>query len=81
MLRRLLLVLVFTQFVLLVAFAVLVGGFALANATGDAPGASVLWWIAMGCLILIVTDVLLLVGVLGISALVNSQPEDQRPPE
>jgi hypothetical protein len=35
MLRRLLLVLVFAQFVLLVALAVLVGGYALASATGD----------------------------------------------
>ena len=77
MLRRVLLVLVFAQFVLLVAFAVLVGGYALAAATSDTPGATVLWWIAMGCLMLIVADVLLLVGVLGISALVSSESRDR----
>ena len=77
MLRRLLLILVFAQFVLLVAFVVLVGGYALANATSDAQGAVVLWWIALGCLILIAMDVLLLVGVLGISALVST---DRREP-
>ncbi len=73
MLRRALLILVFTQFVLLVAFAVLVGGYALATATSDATGAAVLWWIAMACLMLIATDVLLLVGVLGIAALVSGE--------
>jgi hypothetical protein len=77
MLRRLLLVLVFALFVLLVSFAVLVGGYALADVTDDAPGAKVLWWTAMGCLMLIVMDVLLLVGVLGVSALI---PSDQRNP-
>ncbi len=79
MLRRLLLVLVFSQFVLLVAFTILVGGYSLAAATSDASGAIVLWWMAMGCLMLIVTDVLLLVGVLGISALVTSEPPDAAP--
>jgi len=77
MLRRALLVLVFAQFVLLVAFAVLVGGYALATTAGDPWGASVLWWLAMGCLMLIVTDVLLLVGVLGITALIQSEPRDR----
>jgi hypothetical protein len=77
MLRRLLLVLVFSQFVLLVALAVAVGGYALASATSDGPGATVLWWTAMGCLMLIVIDALLLVGVLGISALVADEPRDE----
>jgi hypothetical protein len=76
MLRRVLLVLVFTQFVLLVAFAVLVAGYALAAATSDATGATVLWWIAMGCLIMVAVDVLLLVGVLGIAALVQQEPPE-----
>ncbi len=79
MLRRLLLVLVFSQFVLLVAFAVLVGGYALAAATSDANGAAVLWWMAMGCLMLIAADVLLLVGVLGVSALVSTEGTDAPP--
>jgi hypothetical protein len=77
MLRRILLTLVCAQFVLLVAFAVLVGGFALAAATSDSVGALVLWWTAMGCLMLIVTDALLLVSVLGIAALVNSESSGQ----
>lgn len=74
--RRLLLLLVLIQFVLLVALAVLVGGYALAHATSDAMGATVLWWLIMACLMLIVTDVLLLVGVLGLSAILASE----RPP-
>jgi heme/copper-type cytochrome/quinol oxidase subunit 2 len=77
MLRRALLTLVFAQFILLVAFAVLVGGYALAAATSDTSGASVLWWTAMSCLMLIAIDVLLLVGVLGISALVISETRDR----
>ena len=79
MLRRLLLILVFSLFVLLVAFAVLVGGYALTAATSDSTGAPVLWWIAMGCLMLIATDVLLLVGVMGVSALVTTEPPDETP--
>ena len=77
MLRRLLLVLVFSQFVLLVALAVAFGGYALASATSDGSGATVLWWLAMGCLMLIVTDAMLLVGVLGISALVADESRDE----
>jgi hypothetical protein len=79
MLRRLLLVLVFAQFVLLVALAVLVGGYALASATGDVTAATVLWWAVMGILMLFVMDLLLLVGVLGLSALVQTGARD-RPP-
>ncbi len=75
MLRRALLILVFTQFVLLVAFAVLISAYALATATHDTTGAIVLWWVAMACLMLIATDVLLLVGILGIAALIR----DERP--
>ncbi len=76
MLRRLLLVLVFTLFILLVACAVSVGGYALATAAGDSPGATVLWWLAMGSLMLVVMDVLLLVGVLGIATLVSGDQTD-----
>ena len=61
----------------LVAFVVLVAGYALAAATSDPLGATVLWWLAMACLILIATDVLLLVGVLGVSALVNTERSDR----
>jgi hypothetical protein len=78
MLRRSILVLVFAQFVLLVAFLVLIGGYTLANATDDATGATVLWWIAMGCLMAVVVDVLLLVGVLGISAVLHLEQREQQ---
>ena len=64
------------KFVLLAAFAVLMGGYALAAATSDTVGATVLWWVAIGCLLLIVIDVLLLVSVLGISALVATERQD-----
>ncbi len=77
MLRRALLILVFAQFILIVMFAVLVGGYALTAAAHDTTGALVLWWTAMGCLLLIVTDMVLLVGTLGIAALLNSE---SRPP-
>jgi hypothetical protein len=78
MLRRSILVLVFTQFVLLVAFLVLVGGYTLASATDDAIGATVLWWLAMGCMMAVAVDVLLLVGVLGISAILHLEQREQQ---
>jgi hypothetical protein len=77
MLRRALLILLCAQFVLLVAFAVLMGGYALAAAAGDTLGAVALWWIAMGCLMLIVTDALLLVMALGIAAFVPVESRDR----
>lgn len=79
MLRRILLVLVFTQFILLVALAVVVGGYALATAVGDTVGSTVLWWIAMACLMLVVMDVLLLAGTLGVASLVRVEPDRQSP--
>jgi len=78
MLRRLILILVFSQFILLVGFAVLVGGYALASATDDTSGATVLWWIAMACLMLLTVDVLLLIGTLGIASIAKSdEPADE----
>ncbi len=77
MLRRILLALVFAQFVLLVTLAVVLGGYVLATAVGDTLGPMVLWWIAMACLMLVVMDVLLLAGVLGIAAIVRIEPEKQ----
>ena len=67
--RQILTVLVFALPVLVVAFGVLMGGFLLAQAVQDSPGAEVLRWIAIGVLLLMVTDIVLLVGVLGIHAL------------
>jgi hypothetical protein len=77
MLRRSILVFVIALFVLLVAFAVLVGGYALASATDDADGATVLWWIAMSCLMGIVMDVLLLVGALGIAVVLQLEQRER----
>ncbi len=74
MLRRGVLVLILAQFILLVVLAVLIGGYALTSAAHDAAGATALWWLAMGCLMLLVTNVVLLVGALGVAALVDSEP-------
>ena len=52
--------------VLIVTCAVLMGGYGIAAAVGDATGAQVLWWIAMSCIILLVIDCLLLVAALAI---------------
>lgn len=51
---------------LIVAFAVLMGGYAVATAAHDATGATALWWIAMACVMLLVMDVLLLLVALGL---------------
>jgi hypothetical protein len=77
MLRRLILILVFSQFILLVSFAVLVGGYALASAADDARGATVLWWTAMACLMLLTVDVLLLIGTLGIASIAKPEEPEQ----
>jgi hypothetical protein len=72
--RPLLVILVFAWPLLVVAFAVVLGAAALAQATQDLPGALVLRWIAMGLLMLAVVDLVLLVGVLGVRAL--GEPSD-----
>jgi len=76
--RPVLTILVYALPLLIVVFGVLMGGFALAHGTGDQPAASVLWWVAMGCLMLVVTDLILLVGVLGIGSL--SRPDHRQDP-
>jgi hypothetical protein len=73
--RPLLITLVFALPLLVVSFAVVMGGYALAHATGDNAAAGVLWWVAMGCLILVCIDLILLVGILGAKALA---PPDRR---
>ena len=67
--------LVYSLPILVVAFAVLMGARTLADATGDSTGSGVLRWIAIGCLILLVTDIILLVGTLGVREL-NKEQED-----
>ncbi len=74
--RPLLVTLVFALPLLVVAFAVVMGGYALAQATGDAGGAGVLWWVAMGCLLLTCVDLILLIGVLGARSL--GSPDERR---
>lgn len=61
--------LVFSLPVLVVAFGVLMGASALAEALQDAAGSRVLRWVAMTCLMLLVADALLLVGSLGLKSL------------
>jgi len=73
--RSFLKTLVFALPLLVVAFSVIMGGYALAHATDDGAGATVLWWVAMACLMLICVDLVLLVGALGANAL---GPEDSR---
>ena len=74
--RPILTVLVLLLPVLIVAFAALMGGSALAQAMQDEPGAKVLRWIGVGTLLLTVVDLILLVGALGLRALVD---DDRRP--
>ena len=81
MIRRFLTILVLALPILLVSFAVLMGGYAITTASGDQLASRVLWWISMGCLMLVVVDALLLVGTLGIASLSDeSESSDDQPP-
>lgn len=66
--KRFLLVLVFALPILAVAFGVLMGAFALAQAMQDLVGARALLWVAISALLLLILDVVLLVMALGINA-------------
>ena len=76
--RPILAILVFALPLLVVAFGVVLGGAALAQATLDTAGGQVLRWIAMGLLMLAVLDLVLLVGVLGINALADPRDGSDR---
>ena len=78
--RPLLQVLVYALPVLVVAFAVILGAAQLAAAMKDAAGSRALVWVAVGALILLVIDVLLLVGALGLRAL-DGETRDEEPHE
>ena len=70
--RRLIAALLLPVPVLLVAFAVLMGGSALA----DAGAARVLYWIAIGVLLLLVINLILL--VLAVALRAAETPDDER---
>ena len=76
--RRFLLVLVPGLAVLVVSFAVLMAFQTLFSALGDLLVARILGGIALGCLVILVVDVLLLVSVLGVLA-VRDADEDRGP--
>jgi hypothetical protein len=67
---------VFALPILIVTFGVVLAASALANALGDAAGARGLFWVAMGALMLLVVDALLLLVVLGIRALEERRDQD-----
>jgi hypothetical protein len=75
--RPLLVALVYSLPILVVAFAVILGAASVAQAMGDAAGGRALSWIAIGALILLAIDVLLLVGALGIRALGPDANDDE----
>jgi hypothetical protein len=75
--RPLLFGLVFALPILVVSFAVILGAASLAQALGDAAGGRALFWVAIGALILLVIDALLLLGALGLRALAVDETDDE----
>lgn len=69
--RRFIAILVGALAFLLVTFAVLMAFHLLVQTLGDAQAARALLWTAVGCLVLLVIDLLLLVITLGVHALRN----------
>ena len=67
--RRLLQVLIYALLFLIVAFGVLMGGYALTLGMGDDAGSNVLWYVAMGSLVLLGIDLILLVLALALERL------------
>ena len=69
--QPLLKVLVFGLGVLVVAFAVVMGGYALAHGTAEGPDpvANSLYGVGIGLLVLLVIDILLLLVALGVNEL------------
>lgn len=72
--RPLFAVLLFTLPILTVIFLVVSGGFLLLSASSDGAGAAVLRWVGIGLLILIVADVVLLVGAIGLNQYLERRP-------
>jgi hypothetical protein len=67
--RRVFAVLVGGLMILIVAVAMLMAFHTLVSALGDEPAARALLWTAVGCLILALTNLVLLVAALGVQAL------------
>lgn len=67
--RSLLTILVLALPVLVVSLAVLLAAAGLTAAIGDAPAASVLTWIGIGCGLLLLVNIVLLLCALGVRAL------------
>lgn len=78
-LRRPLIVLVSGLFVFVVAFAVLSAASSFSSSIGDADGALWLWRLAIGCLLLLLIDGLLLLAVLGLNALDGIRRDGDEP--
>ena len=66
--HRVLAILVLSLAILIVVFAVLMSFYVLVSALGDESAARVLLWIGVTCLMLFVTNLIFLVGCLGINA-------------
>ena len=75
--RQFLRILVLAMPILVVAFAVVMGGSSLVQATGDALAARVMRWVAAAVLVLAATDLLLLVTVLGLKALEEADSDSE----
>ncbi len=67
--RPFLVTLVLALPVIVVAFAVVMAGYALSVATGDHAGGRILFGFGTACLMIGLIDAILLVGVLGLNAL------------
>jgi len=55
----------------------LIGAYALTQSAGDQTAAGALWWVAMGVLMLLVTDAVLLLGALGLRSLTDWSDNDK----
>jgi len=72
-----LVILVFGLPVLVVLFAVLMGGAAVADLFQDPVGAKALRWIAVASLMLLLVDAIFLVGLLGFDAIRRREDSEQ----
>ncbi len=77
--RRFIASLIIALCVLLVGFAVVGAGSALARGLGDWLGAAVLTWIAAACLLIALVVLVLLVVALGLNQLYGPCPPRRRP--